>query len=265
MSGDGAVDAWVAALAPASLQLGLGSLAGAAVGFTLRTGAKAAAVVAGGGFMLVQGLAYNGIVEVDWKKAEREAVRQLDRDQDGKLTGNDVRSMWANLNEVIRWNVPAGSGFSGGLLYGLSGGSFKLLAAGAGAYTAGSSALLQQSPLDLLLAQPDIKRLAGQASTGQLSAQLGGSLEALLKQGGAAVAAVAAAGRADPKEANRRRLEALSIDELRAVQYELRNSITTQAHALGLKLEDGPERSRELLAEIERRTKIVKATAHSLG
>jgi uncharacterized membrane protein (Fun14 family) len=265
MSGDGAADVWIAALAPASLQLGLGSLAGAAVGYTLRAGAKAVAVVAGGGFMLVQGLAYNGIVEVDWKKAEREAVRLLDRDQDGKLTGNDVQSIWANLNEVIRWNVPAGSGFSGGLLYGLSGGSFKLLAAGAGAYTAGSSALLQHSPLDLLLAQPDIKRLAEQASAGQLSAQLGGSLEALRKQGGAAVATVAAAGRANPKEANRRRLEALSIDELRAVEYELRNSITTQAQALGLKLEDGPERRRELLALIESSKKIVKAKAHSLG
>jgi hypothetical protein len=49
---------------------------------------------------------------------------------------------------------------------------------------------------------------------------------------------------------------ALSIDELRAVEYELRNSITTQAQALGLKLEDGLERRRELLAQIE---KIVKA------
>jgi hypothetical protein len=43
---------------------------------------------------------------------------------------------------------------------------------------------------------------------------------------------------------------ALSIDELRAVEYELRNSITMQAQAFGLKLKDGLERRRELSAQI---------------
>ncbi|KAK3251356.1 hypothetical protein CYMTET_39301 [Cymbomonas tetramitiformis] len=126
---------------PLATQIGFGSVAGYASGMALRAAGKVAAIAVGTGFIFVQGLAYIGYIEVDWRKVERDYASLLDLDGDGKVTAGDLNLAWEKLNSVLAFNLPAGTGFSAGLLYGVGFGPMG--AGGAGlAYGLGARALL---------------------------------------------------------------------------------------------------------------------------
>ncbi|KAJ1447078.1 FUN14 family-domain-containing protein [Pelagophyceae sp. CCMP2097] len=98
----------------------LGSTLGYASGYTLRFAGRVASVALGSGFILLQALSYVGYVAVDWRKVERDAVRSLDRDGDGEVTATDVALLWREATDVLAFNLPAGTGFTAGLLYGIN-------------------------------------------------------------------------------------------------------------------------------------------------
>ena len=111
---------------------------GLCAGYALRNVGKAAAVAVGSVFCVVQGLSYMGYVHVNWREAERDYHKLIDRDGDGKFTNNDARIAFSDLADVLKFNVPAGGGFMTGLTLGLGGG---LRAAGGMAAVGGMSAL----------------------------------------------------------------------------------------------------------------------------
>lgn len=57
---------------------------------------------------------------MDWRKVERDYYGILDMDGDGKITSKDFQLMLDNTTELLKFNLPAGSGFAGGLAYGLT-------------------------------------------------------------------------------------------------------------------------------------------------
>lgn len=73
-----------------------------------------------------------GYVDVNWRKAEKDYGNLLDLDGDGKITMADARIAWDHAKEVLTFNLPAGAGFTGGLLMGV----------GVGAGKAGAAALV---------------------------------------------------------------------------------------------------------------------------
>eukprot|EP00931_Biecheleriopsis_adriatica_P011531 TRINITY_DN112602_c0_g1_i1.p1 TRINITY_DN112602_c0_g1~~TRINITY_DN112602_c0_g1_i1.p1 ORF type:complete len:228 (+),score=63.43 TRINITY_DN112602_c0_g1_i1:51-686(+) len=123
-------------LAPIGGQLTLGSTLGFTAGVALRFVGRMAAVGVGMTFCVVQGLAYQGYLQVDWRALERDYLNILDRDADGQVGGRDLALVWKQAEDVLAFNLPAGMGFTAGLAYGL-GGSFgtswkAALAAGLG-------------------------------------------------------------------------------------------------------------------------------------
>ena len=106
-------------LVPAGSQALFGSGLGTAAGYALRVVGKAAAFTIGASFIGLQTLSYLGYVQVDWRKVERDTTAKLDRDGDGKVTANDLALVWREVESVLIFNCPAGTGFTAGLLYGI--------------------------------------------------------------------------------------------------------------------------------------------------
>eukprot|EP00928_Gymnodinium_smaydae_P070405 TRINITY_DN5424_c0_g1_i2.p1 TRINITY_DN5424_c0_g1~~TRINITY_DN5424_c0_g1_i2.p1 ORF type:complete len:244 (-),score=39.71 TRINITY_DN5424_c0_g1_i2:151-882(-) len=116
---DNASPAIAELLAPLGGQLTLGSTLGFCAGAALRTVGRAAAVGVGSTFCLLQVLAYRGYIQVDWRNIERDYLRLLDRDEDGRVTAGDLSRLWRVTTDVLAFNLPAGAGFTAGLAYGL--------------------------------------------------------------------------------------------------------------------------------------------------
>jgi len=106
-------------LAPLGGQLTLGSTLGVCAGVALRFAGKAAGICVGASFCLLQGLAYNGYVDVNWRKMERDYLKLLDADNDGKVTASDLGVFANKALDVLAFNLPASTGFVAGLMYGI--------------------------------------------------------------------------------------------------------------------------------------------------
>mmetsp|Transcript_37485 Transcript_37485/g.69906 ORF Transcript_37485/g.69906 Transcript_37485/m.69906 type:complete len:209 (+) Transcript_37485:39-665(+) len=106
-------------LAPIGGQLTLGSTLGFASGVALRVVGRTAAVGVGCTFCLIQGLAYNGYIQVNWKAVEQSYLNLLDRDGDGQVGAGDLATVWHKTADCLAFNLPAGMGFTAGLAYGL--------------------------------------------------------------------------------------------------------------------------------------------------
>eukprot|EP00239_Pterosperma_sp_CCMP1384_P002362 CAMPEP_0197847468 /NCGR_PEP_ID=MMETSP1438-20131217/6324_1 /TAXON_ID=1461541 /ORGANISM="Pterosperma sp., Strain CCMP1384" /LENGTH=271 /DNA_ID=CAMNT_0043459401 /DNA_START=79 /DNA_END=891 /DNA_ORIENTATION=- len=116
---DGPVGTAVKEVEPFATQIGFGVVAGYTSGLAMRTAGKVGGIAIGTGFIFIQGLSYLGYVDVDWRKVERDYCTLLDFDGDGKVTTNDINLAWNKVQSVLAFNLPAGTGFSAGLLYGM--------------------------------------------------------------------------------------------------------------------------------------------------
>mmetsp|Transcript_15509 Transcript_15509/g.25388 ORF Transcript_15509/g.25388 Transcript_15509/m.25388 type:complete len:249 (+) Transcript_15509:277-1023(+) len=227
---------WVTELLPAGTQLSFGAASGCAAGYALRQGGKIAAVLLGGGFMFIQSMAYVGYIEVDWRKFERDYYKLLDRDHDGKVTAKDFQLLLNNTTELLKFNMPAGGGFAAGLTYGFSGSLKLALGASALGCGAATAALGGGIPNDLFSSPPSLEDLT------KLPSKL------LHLQTGPKVP------QQDKFVAT---LNGRSLEELRHLEWELKNNVTVSAELLGL---DAQGNSRaKLLDEIEDMKKQVKA------
>ncbi|MBI3783904.1 MAG: FUN14 domain-containing protein [Deltaproteobacteria bacterium] len=91
-------------------QLGFGGMAGLVVGYTAKKIAKVAAILLGVLFLLIQILAYNGLITVNWGAVEHTATGVW---SDGSGVTLADRA-WA----VISGNLPFGGAFVTGFLLG---------------------------------------------------------------------------------------------------------------------------------------------------
>ena len=72
-----------------------------------------------GFFMAVQALAYNGYASIDQSKIMEDFEDAIDLNKDGKIDAMDGKIAFQRLNKILSFNIPAGGGFTAGLLYGL--------------------------------------------------------------------------------------------------------------------------------------------------
>eukprot|EP00434_Breviolum_minutum_P004887 symbB.v1.2.004312.t1/scaffold188.1/size279614/1 len=90
-----------------------------AAGVALRTVGRVAAVGVGCTFCVIQGLAYHGYIEVNWRALEKDYLKMLDKDGDGQVGAGDLAHVWQKTVDCLAFNLPAGMGFTAGLAYGL--------------------------------------------------------------------------------------------------------------------------------------------------
>jgi len=72
--------------------------------------------------MGLQTLAYNGYIEVDWAGAEKEIMRRATNGKSGQVDAKVANELYDKVMEVVGYNIPAGSGFGGGVIVGLRSG-----------------------------------------------------------------------------------------------------------------------------------------------
>ena len=91
-------------------QLGFGGMAGLVVGYTAKKIAKLAAILLGVLFLLIQILAYNGLITVNWGAVEHSAS--------GVWTDASGMTLAQRAWAVISANLPFGGAFVTGFLLG---------------------------------------------------------------------------------------------------------------------------------------------------
>jgi len=96
---------------PLASQLGVGLVAGFAVGYALKKVGKLLAVAVGLVFVVVQLLAYQGLLTVHWGEVEARV--------DPLLRIDSLESAWHNLVAVLTYNLAFAGAFVPGLVLGL--------------------------------------------------------------------------------------------------------------------------------------------------
>uniref|UniRef100_A0A7S3UWL8 EF-hand domain-containing protein n=1 Tax=Heterosigma akashiwo TaxID=2829 RepID=A0A7S3UWL8_HETAK len=100
-------------------QLSTGLVFGICSGFAVKKIGKLAAFVFGSGFCVLQGLSYSGYITLNYKKMDDSLKQLLDADGDGKFDSTDIQIWYSKMENVLTYNLPAGSGFTTGLVIGL--------------------------------------------------------------------------------------------------------------------------------------------------
>ena len=100
-------------------QLGYGFMMGYSSGYCVKKVSKMVAFVVGGFFMGVQALAYHGYANIDQGKIMEDFEDVIDLNKDGRIDAEDGKLAFQRLNKALTFNMPAGGGFTAGLLYGL--------------------------------------------------------------------------------------------------------------------------------------------------
>ncbi len=90
--------------------LGFGGLAGAAVGYTAKKLTKLMALLLGIVFIVIQALAYNGFVQVDWVGLQTSAEHAV--------YGEEGRGLAEQAWRMLTANLPWGGGFVAGFALG---------------------------------------------------------------------------------------------------------------------------------------------------
>ena len=120
---DDAVTKAIAAASPYLSQMGMGSFFGLTSGYALKKIGKMAAFGTGCVFMLLQGLAYNGLIEIHWGAVQDKAKAALDLDGDGKLDAKDLVELWKRyLKPMFTYHLPGAVGFPLGFVVGFKNG-----------------------------------------------------------------------------------------------------------------------------------------------
>lgn len=92
---------------------------GACVGVAVKKLTKDAMYGVGLGFIGLQTLSYLGYVSIDWGKVEKDIIKVVDQNNDGKLDKDDVMIISKKLLEILKKGLPNAAGFTTGFAVGL--------------------------------------------------------------------------------------------------------------------------------------------------
>lgn len=91
-------------------------------GITIKKASKVGIVLVGTSFMGLQLLTYYDYININHQKIESEFINIFDLNKDGKVDNKDLILHYENLKKILSFNLPAGGGYSSGLLLGLKNG-----------------------------------------------------------------------------------------------------------------------------------------------
>jgi len=112
--------------------LSYGFFAGYLSGFALKKIGRAASLTFGVGFVILQTLAYQGYVDVNHDKLAKQIEGVLDRNGDGVVDGEDLKSVVDELRRVVGFGIEGGKEGEGGGEDGRNDDQVKAIAGGGG-------------------------------------------------------------------------------------------------------------------------------------
>eukprot|EP01137_Pigoraptor_chileana_P010507 Opistho-2@60282 len=110
------------AIKPVANEITLGSISGFCTGYAAKKLGKAAAFVIGLGFLGIQGAAYSGYINVNWLKVQKDLIKALDTNEDGKIDSHEMKHYMEKAVTIARYQMPTSTGFVAGLLVGIRSG-----------------------------------------------------------------------------------------------------------------------------------------------
>ena len=103
-------------------QITYGFATGYASGVAMKKIGKIAAGSVGAAFVCLQWMSYNGYVKVEHKNFKEKFYDLFGsggNGKDGEGKKIDVAKKWSDVMDVVGYNVPAGTGFTAGIICGL--------------------------------------------------------------------------------------------------------------------------------------------------
>ena len=104
---------------PLLTKLGYGGVMGFFSGLAMKKVGQVAAFFIGIGFVAIQVLQYEGIIQVDFIEVKEKAIEVFDADGDGELTTNDLIIYWRKFKNILTHSLPSAGGFSSGFVLGV--------------------------------------------------------------------------------------------------------------------------------------------------
>ncbi len=104
---------------PLVTKLGYGGVMGFFSGLAMKKVGQIAAFFVGIGFIAVQVLQHEGVIQVDFLEVKEKAIEVFDADGDGELTTKDLIIYWRKFKSILTHSLPGAGGFSGGFLLGV--------------------------------------------------------------------------------------------------------------------------------------------------
>ena len=88
-------------------------------GLAMKKVGPIAAFFVGIGFIAVQVLQHEGVIQVDFLEVKEKAIEVFDAGGDGELTTKDLIIYWRKFKSILTHSLPGAGGFSGGFLLGV--------------------------------------------------------------------------------------------------------------------------------------------------
>ena len=104
---------------PLVTKMGYGGVMGFFSGLAMKKVGQIAAFFVGIGFVAIQVLQHEGIIQVDFLEVKDKAIEMLDADGDGELTTKDLIIYWRKFKSICTQSLPSAGGFSSGFLMGI--------------------------------------------------------------------------------------------------------------------------------------------------
>ncbi|CUF84679.1 transmembrane protein, putative [Bodo saltans] len=92
---------------------------GACVGVAAKKLTKDAMYGVGLGFIGLQTLSYLGYVSIDWGKVEKDIIKAVDQNNDGKFDKDDAVILSKKALEILKKGLPNAAGFTTGFAVGV--------------------------------------------------------------------------------------------------------------------------------------------------
>ena len=104
---------------PLLTKIGYGGVLGFLSGLAMKKVGQIAAFFVGVGFVAIQVLQHEGIIQVDFLEVKEKAIEILDADGDGELTAKDLVIYWRKFKSILTQSLSSAGGFSSGFLLGV--------------------------------------------------------------------------------------------------------------------------------------------------
>ena len=82
---------------------------------------KLGVVVTGGLFVGSQFLSQKGYISIEWNNLEKDAIRALDQNGDGKIDDKDLKIIYDRYVKTLQYRLPSSGGFATAFLLGWKG------------------------------------------------------------------------------------------------------------------------------------------------
>lgn len=100
-------------------EIGIGTVAGIATGYTLKQLSKMLALAIGTGFIGIQVARSKGWLTPNWDKMQEGMVQACDMDGDGKFTPADIQVGTKKLLDYLGFGLPSATSFVAGFYLGI--------------------------------------------------------------------------------------------------------------------------------------------------